>query len=297
MPEKRERDDATEESTEKIPNKKKMEEKSSSLRNYVDSPRQFIVQNHYKIMRAKQTVEFVTRMHRTHHTFSHRKMTIREAFKSLEKFVDASDPDVDVPNISHAFQAAEGARKAGHPDWFQLVCLIHDLGKVLYLWGKAEDGQAGGPTSPQWAIGGDTWVVGCKIPDCVVFPEYNSCNPDDADPRYRTKLGIYKEGCGFHNLKLAYGHDEYLYQVLKHNRCKIPEAGLYMIRFHSCYPWHSGGAYSYFENDLDRLMKSKIVEFNKFDLYTKTENQPNADELWPYYDDLISKFCPGVYEW
>ena len=40
-----------------------------------------------------------------------------------------------------------------------------------------------------------------------------------------TKMGIYKEGCGLHNLMLAYGHDEYLYRVLVHNKTKIPEEG------------------------------------------------------------------------
>ena len=43
--------------------------------------------------------------------------------------VDESDPDLDLPNIVHAFQTAERIRQE-HPDkeWFQLVGLIHDLG-------------------------------------------------------------------------------------------------------------------------------------------------------------------------
>ena len=40
-----------------------------------------------------------------------------------------------------------------------------------------------------------------------------------------TELGIYKKGCGMNNLLLAYGHDEYLYRVLVHNKTKIPEEG------------------------------------------------------------------------
>ena len=40
-----------------------------------------------------------------------------------------------------------------------------------------------------------------------------------------TELGIYKKGCGMNNLMLAYGHDEYLYRVLVHNKTKIPEEG------------------------------------------------------------------------
>ena len=42
-------------------------------------------------------------------------------------------------------------------------------------------------------------------------------NPDYNDNRYNSDLGIYKKGCGLENLLLTYGHDEYLYRVLKQN--------------------------------------------------------------------------------
>ena len=44
---------------------------------------------------------------------------------------------------------------------------------------------------------------------------------------------------GMKNLKFAWGHDEYLYQMLLHNKVTIPLEGLYIIRYHSCYPWHN----------------------------------------------------------
>lgn len=64
-------------------------------------------------------------------TFSHFRSDIRSALERLNSLVDESDPDVDVPNIVHAFQTAERIR-CEHPedDWFHLVGLIHDLGKV-----------------------------------------------------------------------------------------------------------------------------------------------------------------------
>ena len=40
-----------------------------------------------------------------------------QAFKELEDYVDASDPDLDLPNIVHLLQTAEAIRKDGHPDW------------------------------------------------------------------------------------------------------------------------------------------------------------------------------------
>ena len=64
-------------------------------------------------------------------TFSHFKSNIRDALERLNKLVDESDPDVNIPNIVHAFQTAEKI-KEDHPDldWFHLTGLIHDLGKV-----------------------------------------------------------------------------------------------------------------------------------------------------------------------
>jgi inositol oxygenase len=53
-------------------------------------------------------------------------------------------------------QTAESIRAAGHPDWLQLVGLIHDMGKIQYLWGEAADGQEGKGDSNQFALGGDT---------------------------------------------------------------------------------------------------------------------------------------------
>jgi inositol oxygenase len=50
--------------------------------------------------------------------------------------------------------------------------------------------------APQWAVGGDTFVVGCRIPDSTVYPEFNALNPDMADPRYCTENGVYEPGCG-----------------------------------------------------------------------------------------------------
>lgn len=47
--------------------------------------------------------------------FSYKKMTVMEAVNMLDDLVDESDPDVDFPNSFHAFQTAEGIRKA-HPD-------------------------------------------------------------------------------------------------------------------------------------------------------------------------------------
>jgi inositol oxygenase len=193
---------------------------------------------HYKDMRTYQTVEFYNRMEKKY-SFENgayrRLMTIEEAFEELENYIDASDPDMDQPNLLHLLQTAEGIRKAGHPDWLVLVGLLHDVGKIMFLWGDGADGQDGySPNGKQWALGGDTFVVGCLIPnDSVVFPEFNQLNPDMANPHYNTHYGMYEPNCGLDQLKFAWGHDEYMYRMLVANECSIPREGLDMIRYHS----------------------------------------------------------------
>jgi inositol oxygenase len=105
------------------------------FRNYVNSSRQDTVRRHYEDMRTNQTLAFVQKMHKKYSfTDTYReKMTIREAFKKLESYVDSSDPDLSLPNLVHMLQTAEGIRRDGHPDWMQLVGLIHDMGKIMFL--------------------------------------------------------------------------------------------------------------------------------------------------------------------
>jgi inositol oxygenase len=268
----------------------------SDFRNYEDSARQSVVENHYRMMRTNQTVEFVKRMNKKYSFKEPRaRMTVREAMKTLESYVDSSDPDVSLPNAIHMFQAAEGCRKQGMPDWMQLVGLIHDMGKMMFLWGTPEDGQQGTGDGAQWAPGGDTWGVSCALPECAVFPHFNALNPDQADPRYNTSTGIYTPGCGMHNLMYAYGHDEYMYQMCIANNTTIPREGLACIRFHSCYPWHTGGAYEALMAGDDGELREWVRDFNKHDLYTKDEKgltKAEVDALWPYYEGLIAKYFP-----
>mmetsp|Transcript_90 Transcript_90/g.137 ORF Transcript_90/g.137 Transcript_90/m.137 type:complete len:299 (-) Transcript_90:124-1020(-) len=261
-----------------------------------DTPARVI--EHYRDMRTNHTVEFYKRMEQKYsfENGGRRKMTIEQAFAELEDYIDASDPDLDLPNMLHLMQTAEGIRKAGHPDWLQLTGLVHDMGKIMFLWGTNEDGQDGySPTGKQWALGGDTFVVGCQIPDdAVVFPEFNRLNPDMQDSRYNTKYGIYQPQCGIDNLMFAWGHDEYMYRMLVANNCTLPREALDMIRYHSAYPWHDKGAYKHLmaEEDEERIQWVKL--FNKFDLYTKDgDNDLKLEEVWPYYKGLCEKYGLG----
>ncbi|KAF2348992.1 Inositol oxygenase [Trinorchestia longiramus] len=246
--------------------------------------RQKTVFNTYLNMHTYQTVDFVENQRKEWTQFNKFKCGILEALDKLNAFVDDSDPDIALPNSVHGYQTAERIR-VHHPDkdWMQLMGLIHDLGKVMAMYGE-----------PQWAVVGDTFPVGCApAPSVVLMDSTFAKNKDISDPRYNTKLGMYKEGCGLDQVTMSWGHDEYLYRVLINSNCSLPQVALDTIRYHSFYPWHTGGDYDYLCNQKDRDTLPWIQEFNKFDLYTKKEDVPDMDVLRPYYQSLVDKYCPG----
>jgi len=119
-----------------------------TFRNYEDSARQDIVKRTYTEMHLKQTVEFVKQQHKNWLNFDKGEFTVMEMIEVLDALVDDSDPDNDLPNSIHDFQTAERIRKQWpDQDWFHLVCLLHDLGKVL-----ACREVAGEHTLEQWAV-------------------------------------------------------------------------------------------------------------------------------------------------
>ena len=108
---------------------------------------------------------------------------------------------------------------------------------------------------------------------------------------------MYQPGCGLKDLLFAYGHDEYMYRMLIHNKTTLPKEGLAIIRYHSCYPLHKEGEYKALLEDGDEELLEYIRQFNKFDLYTKAAARPDVEALWPYYQRLIDKYCPGKLDW
>lgn len=152
----------------------------------------------------------------------------------------------------------------------QLTALIHDLGKLLLFFGA----------QGQWDVVGDTFVVGCAVPAGVIYRESFAGNPDAKDPVYSTRLGIYSEGCGLDNLMLSWGHDEYLYRVVRH-QSTLPQEALAVIRYHSFYPWHREGAYAEFMagDGRDERMLEVVRRFNRYDLYSKSDEVPDVQEL------------------
>lgn len=234
------------------------------------------VKDFYEEQHEKQTVAYNIQARINFKTKVRAKMTVWEGLERLNKLLDESDPDTELTQIDHALQTAEAIRKDGRPRWMQLVGLIHDLGKLLYFF----------DSKGQWDVVGDTFPVGCKFLKKIIYPDSFSKNPDFFNPLYNTKYGIYSKNCGLDSVMLSWGHDEYMYHIAKANST-LPKEGLAMIRYHSFYPWHQDGAYSYLMDDHDKEMREAVRAFNKYDLYSKNDEQYDVEELKKYYIDLI----------
>lgn len=264
--------------------------KTEEFRNYEDGERQKRVTKFYTEQHLNQTMKLVQQKQKAYLGLDKMKMGIWEALEELDKLVDESDPDTDVSQLQHALMTAEAIRKK-YPDpkyeWFWVTGLIHDLGKMLNVkWNE-----------PQWCVVGDTFPVGCAFSEKNVFANTFENNPDSKDATYSTKNGIYKPGCGLSNVTMSWGHDEYMYQVCVQNNCKLPLAGLYMIRFHSFYPWHKEGAYTHFEDAQDRENLQWVKEFNQFDLYSKGDEVKDVETLCEFYKAAVLRYFPKKLNW
>jgi inositol oxygenase len=237
----------------------------------------------YRLNHEHQTMDYVLRKEKEYFGLKKGKKTVWEAAEFLNTLVDDSDPDTDLTQIEHLLQTSEAIRRDGQPRWMVLVGFIHDLGKCLCLYGE-----------PQWGVVGDTFPVGCAWSDQIVFPEYFHKNPDRNVTEYQTKFGIYEPNCGLENVHMSFGHDGYIAEVMKPY---LPDEALYMLRFHSFYPWHRHAAYTHLMNDKDAAMLEWVKKFNPYDLYSKGHSKPNLQELRPYYDELFEEFLPEKLDW
>ena len=237
----------------------------------------------YRLNHRFQTFDYVMAKEKEYFGLSKGLKSIWEAAEFLNTLVDDSDPDTDLTQIEHLLQTSEAIRRDGHPRWFVLTGFIHDLGKVLCLWGE-----------PQWGVVGDTFPVGCAYSKDIVFPQYFIANPDLQDPVFQTKYGIYSPNCGLDKVRMSFGHDGYIGEVMKNY---MPEESLYMLRYHSFYAAHRHGAYRHLMSSHDVQMLEWVNKFNVFDLYSKGHTKPDLKALKPYYDDLFAEFFPEKLAW
>ena len=255
---------------------------ASEFRNYDENVNPGVAE-FYRLNHINQTLAFTLGKEKEFGALTRGKKSIWAAADYLNTLVDDSDPDTDLSQIEHLLQTAEAIRKDGHPRWFILAGFIHDLGKVLCLYGE-----------PQWAVVGDTFPVGCAWSDQIIFPQYFAQNPDRNVPEYQTLYGIYEPNCGLDKVHLSWGHDEYIYRV---TRDYLPEPAQYMLRYHSFYPAHRHGAYRHLMTSHDVKMFEWVNQFNPYDLYSKGAEKPKLKELKPFYEDLIAEFFPAEIDW
>jgi len=241
------------------------------------------VEEFYSLNHTHQTLNFVLEKKREYLSLNRKTLTVWEALDYLNTLVDDSDPDIDFTQIEHAMQTAEAIRAANQPRWFIVTGLVHDLGKILCLFGE-----------PQWAVVGDTFPVGCRWSPKIVYSNLFGENPDGQVPEYQTEYGIYEPGCGLDRVHMSWGHDEYVYHVVKDY---LPEEALYMLRYHSFYPWHKEGDYTHLTDEKDRSMLKWVRAFNRYDLYSKGSARPDVQALMPFYRELVEEFFPDPLRW
>ncbi|KAK9699805.1 hypothetical protein RND81_08G196600 [Saponaria officinalis] len=255
-----------------------------------ETARQASVEEFYKTQHINQTYEYANKMKKEYGKFNRAEMSIWECVELLNSFIDESDPDLDEPQIEHLLQSAEAIRRDfPNEDWLHLTALVHDLGKVLLHESFG--------SLPQWAVVGDTFPLGCEFSDKIVHYKFFKENVDFKHPVYSTKLGVYKENCGLDKVTMSWGHDEYMYMVALENKTTLPPAALFIIRFHSFYALHREGEYTYLMNDQDKDNMKWLKIFNKYDLYSKSKERINVDEVKPYYMSLIQKYFPAKLKW
>ena len=253
----------------------------------------------YREHHAKQTVAFVEAKRRQFLPLRHRIMTMWEAVLLLRDLQDDSDPDMDRPQIVHAMQTAERIRavfETGElPEWMIVTGLLHDVGKgVLLSLGE-----------PQYAVVGDTFVVGCQWAPQIVYHELFADNPDTTMPLHQTPFGRYQDGDGkgLDGVMMSWGHDEYLYEVVRQylrteaSPHPLPEEALTIFRYHSFYAGHGHGAYQHLMTAHDHAMLKWVRAFSQFDLYSKSEDEPDIPALLPCYEQLVSTYFPTPLQW
>ena len=136
---------------------KESKKSEEEFRDYQNSKRAETVREFYMLNHKYQSYDFVCEKEKRFLKFDQRKMSLWDAVEFLNTLIDDSDPDIELDQLQHLLQTSESIRADGHPDWFILTGFLHDVGKVLCLFGE-----------PQWAVVGDTFPVGCSFSKSIL---------------------------------------------------------------------------------------------------------------------------------
>eukprot|EP00549_Striatella_unipunctata_P009129 CAMPEP_0118705530 /NCGR_PEP_ID=MMETSP0800-20121206/19917_1 /TAXON_ID=210618 ORGANISM="Striatella unipunctata, Strain CCMP2910" /NCGR_SAMPLE_ID=MMETSP0800 /ASSEMBLY_ACC=CAM_ASM_000638 /LENGTH=236 /DNA_ID=CAMNT_0006607691 /DNA_START=87 /DNA_END=795 /DNA_ORIENTATION=+ len=184
--------------------------------------------------------------------------------------------------------------------------LVYPLGRVVSLFDLQQEQQQQQQDDYDWTVVCRSRVVGCLPPHDVIFREFRHLNPDARDARYASPQGVYESNCGFDKVLLTWSGVEYMYHVLQHNSCSIPDVGYRVLRLFTLQDWHTKNEYSHLANDDDVEAKALVAEFDQLRQEVAL-NQKNAkelsdegcDNLWnSYYRELVAKYeCGGLLQW
>ena len=218
-----------------------------------------------------------------------RAYSLSELLRICDGIFDPSDPDLaageggegGISQTEHAYQVAEGALRAGLPLEYVALGMVHDLGKAAAALLGID----------MTFLVGDTYPLGCPFEtEHITYGESLLNNEDGKNPLYNSGHGVYRRGCGFSSM-LFTGHDELIYHALRASDHRLPEWALYVLRFHSFYPWHTHGAYSAYADEVDHAYLPHLLEFNRCDLYTKCAT-PVSEERMRELDEIVARFIP-----
>src|SRR5207247_7932748 len=114
------------------------------------------------------------------------------------------------------------------------------------------------------------------------------------EQQYQPLNHIHAQASAHENVQLSWAHAAYLYHVVNDY---LPPPALYMIRYHSFYPAHREGEYQHLTHGRDKEMFEWVRAFNPYDLYTKSHERPNVEQLRLFYNELISEYFPTELRW
>ena len=210
------------------------------------------------------------------------RATVGERFATLAETRDASDSDLEgMSQLGHALQTANSIREDGLDEDWLVLGLVHDLGKILLEQGER----------PEFVVG-DIHPLGCAFSPGIRHAEFLELNRDLGNPAYQTDCGIYEPGCGLEKVMFAYGHDQYLYEILRDH---VPYEIAWTIRHHSFQSVAED--YLHLFDDRDRaLRESHMKVFACYDLYTKDPEVASTEHL-EEYRELLDRRFPEPLDW
>ena len=85
--------------------------------------------------------------------------------------------------------------------------------------------------------------------------------------------------------------------TIRQHHLHHPEQCVGESRLPTTHPSDPTGAYEFLLNEEDRAVLPWIKWFQKFDLYSKSTEVPNIEELMQYYKEKIQKYFPNPVHW